>query len=133
MLAKISVQQSGLRKASAFKNKRFALTLCKLWAKTSLHQLNFRRASFSHKSTGSQRPQDGFRMAPRRQKGQPSQRLRYNMGCGGIRGASYNPPHLSGVHGVIDVGTMYKIRLTVELLQTLRPRVWRHHAPVVRF
>ena len=33
----------------------------------------------------------------------PSQRLRYNLGCGGIRGASYNPPHPSGVLGVIGL------------------------------
>ena len=36
-----------------------------------------------------------------RQNKQPSQRLRYDMGCGGIRGASYNPPHPSGVLGVM--------------------------------
>ena len=42
-------------------------------------------------------PQNGSKMAPR----WSSQRLRYNLGCGGIRGASYNPPHPSGVHGVI--------------------------------
>ena len=36
-----------------------------------------------------------------RHNGQPSQRLRCNMGCGGIRGVSYNPPHPSGVLGVI--------------------------------
>ena len=151
-----------------------------------LHQLNVRKASFSNKSDGPQRPQDGPRMAqdgpkrpqdgpktaprwprngvggkrntvlaacrakrsqdgpkraPKRledgfgtasvahempfsrpaepalslsaatpkkvpstgQKGQPSQRLRYNMGCGGVRGASYNPPHPSEVHGAIKL------------------------------
>ena len=63
-----------------------------------------RTSSFSLSLSFFRRPRTGTpKEAPgTSQNGQPSQRLCYNMGCGGIRGASYNPPHPSGVHGVME-------------------------------